>query len=76
MTEHDRITANTSPTHGHNATASITDSVRPLQKKQMEGRGLTVTVDKNYKGGNLPTPVRTPRSFRSSFFMPGRVDFV
>lgn len=74
MTEHDRITANTSPTHGHNASASITDSVRPLQKKQVEGRGLTVTVDKNYKGGNLPTPVRTPRSFRSSFLMPGRAD--
>ncbi|KAK1758493.1 DHHC palmitoyltransferase-domain-containing protein [Echria macrotheca] len=66
----DRITANTSPTHGHNASASITDSVRPLQKKQLDARNLTVNVDKTYKGGNLPTPVRTPRSFRSSFLMP------
>jgi len=66
----DRITANTSPTHGHNASASITDSVRPLQRKPLEARNLTVTVDKGYKPGNLPTPVRTPRSFRSSFLMP------
>ncbi|KAK0633584.1 DHHC palmitoyltransferase-domain-containing protein [Immersiella caudata] len=72
MTEQDRITANTSPTHGHNATASITDSVRPLQRKQVEGRKLTVNVDKGFKGGNLPTPVRTPRSFRSSFLLPSQ----
>lgn len=66
----DRITANTSPTHGHNATGSITDSVRPLQRKPVDGINLTVRVDNNQKGGNLPTPVRTPRSFRSSFLMP------
>ena len=71
---YDRITANTSPTHGRNASASITDSVRPLQRKQGEARSLTVNVDKSYTGGNLPTPVRTPRSFRSSFLMPGRTD--
>lgn len=70
----DRITANTSPTHGRNASASITDSVRPLQLKKGEARNLTINVDKAYKGGNLPTPVRTPRSFRSSFLMPGRAD--
>ncbi|KAK3393034.1 DHHC palmitoyltransferase-domain-containing protein [Podospora didyma] len=71
----DRITANTSPTHGHNATASLTDSVRPLQRKPGDRRNLTVNVDKNYKlGGNLPTPIRTPRSFRSSFLLPGRIE--
>jgi len=70
----DRITANTSPTHGRNASASITDSVRPLQRKQGEPRNLTVNVDKSYNGGNLPPPVRTPRSFRSSFLIPGRTD--
>lgn len=70
----DRITANTSPTHGHYAAGSITDSVRPLQRKPVEGRKLTVNVDKSYKGGNLPPPVRTPRSFRSSFLIPGRTD--
>ncbi len=74
MTEHDRKTANTSPTHGHYPTGSITDSVRPLQRKPLEGRKLTVNVDKSYRGGNLPTPVRTPRSFRSSFLIPGRTD--
>ncbi|KAK3363619.1 DHHC palmitoyltransferase-domain-containing protein [Lasiosphaeria hispida] len=68
----DRITANTSPTHGHNATASITDSVRPLQRKPGDPRNLTINVDKRYKGTELPSPVRTPRSFRSSFLMPGR----
>jgi len=72
--QQDRITANTSPTHGRNASASITDSVRPLQRKQVEGRKLTVNVEKSYKGGNLPPPVRTPRSFRSSFLMPSRSD--
>lgn len=70
----DRITANTSPTHGRNASASITDSVRPLQRKQGEPRNLTVNVDKSYNGGTLPPVVRTPRSFRSSFLIPGRTD--
>ncbi|KAK0733677.1 DHHC palmitoyltransferase-domain-containing protein [Lasiosphaeria miniovina] len=70
-----RITANTSPTHGHNAAASVTDSVRPLQRKPGSGNNLTVNVDKNYKlGGNVPSPIRTPRSFRSSFLLPGRIE--
>jgi palmitoyltransferase ZDHHC9/14/18 len=75
ITEHetyDRVTANTSPTQGHYAPASLTESMRPLQKKAGE-RGLAVDVDKAYKpGGNLPTPSRTPRSFRSSFLLPSR----
>lgn len=71
----DRVTANTSPTYGHYPTGSLSESVRPLQKKPGEGRNnsLTVRVDRNYKSrDNLPTPVRTPRSFRSSFMLPTR----
>ncbi|TPX14474.1 uncharacterized protein E0L32_005438 [Thyridium curvatum] len=69
----DRITANTSPTHGHYPTASVSESTRPLQNKRPEGKNLTVRVDKDYKGaGNLPTPIKSPRSFRSSFLLPSK----
>ncbi|TLS22835.1 uncharacterized protein PpBr36_05658 [Pyricularia pennisetigena] len=71
----DRVTANTSPTYGHYPTGSLSESVRPLQRKPGEGRNnsLTVRVDRNFKSrDNLPTPVRTPRSFRSSFMLPTR----
>ncbi|KAJ4298512.1 Eukaryotic peptide chain release factor GTP-binding subunit [Collariella sp. IMI 366227] len=67
----DRITANTSPTHGHNPADSLTDSVRPLQRKPNAARNLTLDTSKGYKAGvNVPTPVRTPRSMRSSFMIP------
>ncbi|CAK7215440.1 Eukaryotic peptide chain release factor GTP-binding subunit [Sporothrix eucalyptigena] len=82
----DRITANTSPTGGFYAAASLTDSVRPLHQQNQapprtrgEGAdrsgGLTIRVDKTLNSGNvgsLPTPVRTPKSFRSSFMLPGK----
>lgn len=69
----DRITANTSPTHGHYPTASLTESVRPLQRKTAESKGLSLNIDKSYKSsGNLPTPIKSPRSFRSSFLLPGK----
>lgn len=71
----DRVTANTSPSYGHYPTDSMSESVRPLQNKSTDGRvnGLTIRVDKNYNvRDNLPTPVRTPRSFRSSFMLPTR----
>ncbi|KAI0130103.1 palmitoyltransferase ERF2 [Xylariales sp. AK1849] len=76
MTEqgtYDRITANTSPTHGHNAAGSLSDSMRPLQRKAPESTGLSINIDKSksYKGGgNLPSPIKSPRSFRSSFLLP------
>lgn len=63
----DRITANTSPTHGHTATGSLTDSVRPLQQHRPSHLNVKLA-----QGGNLPTPSRSPRSFRSSFLLPGR----
>lgn len=71
----DRITANTSPTHGHYPAASVTDSVRPLQNKSTEHRELAVNMEKTkiYKNSiNLPTPAKSPRSFRSSFLLPSR----
>jgi palmitoyltransferase ZDHHC9/14/18 len=77
MTEQEtmeRVTANTSPTQGHHPTGSITDSVRPLQKNG-NSKGLSLNIDKSYKNGNgLPTPSKSPRSFRSSFLLPTRGD--
>ncbi|KAI0204202.1 palmitoyltransferase ERF2 [Astrocystis sublimbata] len=74
---YDRVTATTSPTHGHYPTASVTDSVSPLHKQQAKEKGLSLNLDKNnsYRNvGNPPSPARTPRSFRSSLFIPGRGD--
>lgn len=71
----DRMTANTSPTQGHYPSASITDSVRPLQQKTSGSKNLSVNVErtKAYKSGmNLPTPIKSPRSFRSSFLLPNK----
>ncbi|KAL2753973.1 hypothetical protein ACRALDRAFT_1062948 [Sodiomyces alcalophilus JCM 7366] len=70
----DRITANTSPTHGHTAAGSLTDSVRPLQRpNEARNLNLSINVDRSYRNlGNLATPVKSPRSFRSSFLLPGR----
>lgn len=71
---YDRVTATTSPTQGHYAAGSLTDSVRPLQRNTAE-KSLSLDVDKSNafgNAGNLPTPSRTPRSFRSSFLLPSR----
>ncbi|KAL2198729.1 DHHC palmitoyltransferase-domain-containing protein [Corynascus similis CBS 632.67] len=69
---YDRVTATTSPTQGHHPTLSQTDSVRPLQKKPDAARNLTLDISRTYNtaGPNVSTPVRTPRSLRSSFLMP------
>ncbi|KAJ3562822.1 hypothetical protein NPX13_g8420 [Xylaria arbuscula] len=73
---YDRITNTTSPTHGHYPTASVTDSVTPLHRKQAEEKGLSLNLDKaNTYRQNAPlTPVKTPHSFRSSLFIPGMGD--
>lgn len=69
----DRITANTSPTQGHYPAASLSESVRPLQKKTAENKGLSVNTDRSYLGGgNQQAPLKSPRSFRSSFLLPSR----
>lgn len=77
MTEQDRNTANTSPTAGHYPTGSLSDSVRPLHKNSdasANRHGLSVNVDKSYQniGQSIPSPVKSPRSFRSSFLLSGR----
>ncbi|KZL87889.1 palmitoyltransferase erf2 [Colletotrichum incanum] len=72
---YDRITANTSPTHGHYAAGSMSESVTPLQRNQRNSRNLSVNVDRGFKErGNQPSPAKSPRSFRSSFLLPGRSD--
>ncbi|CAM1501786.1 Fc.00g037700.m01.CDS01 [Cosmosporella sp. VM-42] len=75
----DRITQNTSPSHGHYATGSLTDSVRPLQRKTDQTPQhlniQNIQVDKSYKDlANIPSPIKSPRSFRSSFLLPGKGD--
>lgn len=71
-----RVTANTSPTQGHYPAGSLSDSVRPLRKTSDQSRNnnkLSVQVDKSYKDlPGLPSPIKSPRSFRSSFLIPGK----
>lgn len=78
MTEQEtaeRVTANTSPTHGHHPTGSLTESVRPLQRNPANPKGLSLTIDNRYGNGNgIATPSKSPRSFRSGFLMPSRGD--
>jgi palmitoyltransferase ZDHHC9/14/18 len=77
MTEQEtieRFTANTSPTQGHRAPGSLSDSVRPLQQTTGNKKGLSLDVGGNYSGNKLATPSKSPRSFRSSFLLPTRGD--
>lgn len=72
-----RVTSNTSPTHGHHGTGSLSESVRPLQRNNPNAIGLSVNIDKSYKnGGGLPPPSKSPRSFRSSFLLPTRTEAI
>ena len=76
-TEHEtygRVTANTSPTQGHAPTTSASDSVRPLHRSEQRNN-MSVNVDRGRKDLiNMPSPIKSPRSFRSSFLMPGKSD--
>lgn len=69
-----RITANTSPTQGHHPAGSLSDSVRPLNSKpEPPHKHLSVNVDKTLRERTgAPSPIKTPRSFRSSFLIPGK----
>lgn len=70
-----RITANTSPTPGHEAKDSLTESVRPLQRNNPNAKSLSLNIDKIYKiSGGIPTPSKSPHSFRSSFLLPAKGD--
>lgn len=72
----ERATANTSPTQGDHPTGSLSESVRPLQRDPANTKGLSLNIDRSYKIGGLPTPSKSPRSFRSSFLLPARGDAV
>ena len=73
-------TANTSPTqdlHSHHQNISLSSSNRPLQSQSPTPNpaGLTVNTGlTTYRNGNgnLPTPSKSPHSFRSSFLLPSR----
>ncbi|KAI0162172.1 DHHC palmitoyltransferase-domain-containing protein [Xylariaceae sp. FL1272] len=73
---YDRFTATTSPTQGHHAADSVTESMRPVLRKKAEEKGLTLNLDQSASrpAGNFPSPVKSPRSFRSSMFMSGKSD--
>ncbi|KAK2018420.1 DHHC zinc finger domain-containing protein [Colletotrichum eremochloae] len=75
---YDRITANTSPTHGHYAAGSMSESVTPLHRNQRNSRNsrnLSVNVERGFKErGSQSSAGKSPRSFRSSFLLPGRSD--
>lgn len=71
----DRLTANASPTTGHYPAGSMSDSVRPLQGRSDQNRHISVNVDRSYRDlAGLPSPVKSTRSFRSSFLLPGKVE--
>lgn len=66
--------SNTSPTrdvHGHYSIGSLSSSVRPLQHNP-NAAGLSVNT--NYRSQQIPTPSKSPHSFRSSFLLPTRTD--
>ncbi|KAJ3962086.1 Eukaryotic peptide chain release factor GTP-binding subunit [Colletotrichum tropicale] len=71
---YDRITANTSPTHGHYPAGSMSESVTPIYRQQRNSRNLSVNVDRRFRDRGNQSPAKSPRSFRSSFLLPGRSD--
>ncbi|KHO00229.1 Palmitoyltransferase ERF2 [Metarhizium album ARSEF 1941] len=71
----DRFIANASPTTAHFPAASMSDSVRPLQARAGQSRDLTINVDKSYRDlANHASPVRSTKSFRSSFLLPAKAE--
>lgn len=78
VTEHeafDPITANTSPSRGHHANGSQSDSDQPLRRRSGERPRPRIDVDRSFRDlGNLPSPIKSSRSFRSSFLLPNRGD--
>ncbi|KAH7037506.1 DHHC palmitoyltransferase-domain-containing protein [Microdochium trichocladiopsis] len=70
-----RTATTSSPTQGHYPAASITESMRPLQRPKAGELNLSVNVDKTkaYMGSaNAATPTRSPHSFRSGFLKASR----
>jgi palmitoyltransferase ZDHHC9/14/18 len=70
----DRTTANTSPT-GAETVRSHPESVAPLHLDPNPKKPAHLDLSKAHKNGGgsaLPTPGKSPRSFRSSFMLPSR----
>ncbi|KAI9819185.1 MAG: Eukaryotic peptide chain release factor GTP-binding subunit [Pycnora praestabilis] len=69
----DRATGYTSPT-GIGTARSLSESVRPLQDRSSNQGPFHLDLGKNYKNGTgmMPTPQKSPRSFRSSFLLPSK----
>lgn len=65
----DRTTANTTPT-GAETVRSRGESITPLQRPRPQHLDLS-QAHKN-DSGKLPTPSKSPRSFKSSFILPSR----
>ncbi|KAF2805335.1 palmitoyltransferase erf2 [Mytilinidion resinicola] len=66
----DRTTANTTPT-GAETVRSRGESITPLQRPTRPTHLDLSNAHKN-GSGKLPTPTKSPRSFRSSFMLPSR----
>lgn len=66
----DRTTANTTPT-GAETVRSRGESITPLQRPTRPTHLDLSHAHKN-DSGKLPTPSKSPRSFRSSFILPSR----
>lgn len=65
----DRTTANTTPT-GAETVRSRGESITPLQRPKPQHLDLSKTHKSD--SGKLPTPSKSPRSFKSSFILPSR----
>lgn len=65
----DRTTANTTPT-GAETVRSRDESITPLQRPRPQH--LNLASNNAYDAGHVPTPGKSPRSFRSSFMLPSR----
>ncbi|PHH54078.1 Palmitoyltransferase ERF2 [Ceratocystis fimbriata CBS 114723] len=73
----DRLTANTSPT-GHRPQESLTESMKPLQRRRDRETELIVDTSRQYSTSKNTqavrthnrSPTKTSRSFRSSLFNP------
>lgn len=65
----DRTTANSTPT-GAETVRSRGESITPLQRPKPQHLDLSKTLKTDT--GKLPTPGKSPRSFKSSFILPSR----
>ncbi|KAF2679482.1 hypothetical protein K458DRAFT_375023 [Lentithecium fluviatile CBS 122367] len=65
----DRTTANTTPT-GAETVRSRGESITPLQRPRPQHLDLSKSLKAD--SGKLPTPGKSPRSFKSGFMLPSR----